>query len=224
MTVPPMGLRAPAPHAGAGTHITRQWRTFRRVAAARAANGRGNLQVVEFGAARWNRNHRTTPHPFTRYGRASELPAIVREPAAGRKVPDDRCRHLRRKSTEQTGADADAKSVARQIENARAFALAKGWTVRRRARLRRRRRSAAPRRVKLVNRQRLLDAIAAAAAVPSAGHARRLALQPPRRRRGLRRIEAHRAGGRRDLVLPGRHARSRSAPSATTSSASCAPR
>jgi len=34
-----------------------------------------------------------------------------------------------RKSTEQTGADADAKSVARQIENARAFAAARGWTV-----------------------------------------------------------------------------------------------
>ena len=34
-----------------------------------------------------------------------------------------------RKSTEQTGADADAKSVARQIDNARAFAASKGWTV-----------------------------------------------------------------------------------------------
>src|SRR5262245_18874802 len=34
-----------------------------------------------------------------------------------------------RKSTEQNGADADAKSVARQVENARAFAAAKGWTV-----------------------------------------------------------------------------------------------
>ena len=34
-----------------------------------------------------------------------------------------------RKSKEQTGADADAKSVARQIENARAFAASKGWTV-----------------------------------------------------------------------------------------------
>src|SRR2546426_12795957 len=33
------------------------------------------------------------------------------------------------KSTEQNGADADAKSVARQIENARAFAASKGWTV-----------------------------------------------------------------------------------------------
>jgi DNA invertase Pin-like site-specific DNA recombinase len=34
-----------------------------------------------------------------------------------------------RKSTEQNGADADAKSVARQIENARTFAVSKGWTV-----------------------------------------------------------------------------------------------
>jgi len=34
-----------------------------------------------------------------------------------------------RKSTEQAGADADAKSVARQVENARAFAAARGWTV-----------------------------------------------------------------------------------------------
>ncbi len=34
-----------------------------------------------------------------------------------------------RKSTAQVGADADAKSVARQIENARAFAKLKGWTV-----------------------------------------------------------------------------------------------
>jgi site-specific DNA recombinase len=34
-----------------------------------------------------------------------------------------------RKSTEQNGADADAKSVARQIESARAFAASKGWQV-----------------------------------------------------------------------------------------------
>ena len=34
-----------------------------------------------------------------------------------------------RKSTEQNGADADAKSVARQIESARAFATARGWAV-----------------------------------------------------------------------------------------------
>jgi len=34
-----------------------------------------------------------------------------------------------RKSTERNGADADARSVARQLENARAFAAAKRWTV-----------------------------------------------------------------------------------------------
>src|SRR5439155_17766144 len=34
-----------------------------------------------------------------------------------------------RKSTEQHGADAEAKSVARQIESARAFAVSKGWIV-----------------------------------------------------------------------------------------------
>jgi DNA invertase Pin-like site-specific DNA recombinase len=34
-----------------------------------------------------------------------------------------------RKSTEQFGVDAEQKSVERQIDNARAFAAAKGWTV-----------------------------------------------------------------------------------------------
>ena len=34
-----------------------------------------------------------------------------------------------RKSTEQRSADPEAKSVARQIENARAFANSKGWKV-----------------------------------------------------------------------------------------------
>jgi site-specific DNA recombinase len=34
-----------------------------------------------------------------------------------------------RKSTEQKQADAEAKSVSRQIENAKVFARAKGWTV-----------------------------------------------------------------------------------------------
>src|SRR5439155_26640839 len=65
-----------------------------------------------------------------------------------------------RKSTEQNGADAEAKSVARQIEGARAFAAAKGWIV-------------ADAHVyaddavsgaevkRLVNRQRLLDVISA---------------------------------------------------------------
>ena len=34
-----------------------------------------------------------------------------------------------RKSTEQAGVADDAKSVARQIENARAFAAEKGWRL-----------------------------------------------------------------------------------------------
>lgn len=34
-----------------------------------------------------------------------------------------------RKSTEQNGVDADARSVARQIEHARAYAARKGWAV-----------------------------------------------------------------------------------------------
>jgi DNA invertase Pin-like site-specific DNA recombinase len=65
-----------------------------------------------------------------------------------------------RKSTEQTGADAEATSVARQIESARLFAASKGWIVPDEyifaddavsgADLKR-----------LVNRQRLLDTIAA---------------------------------------------------------------
>ena len=34
-----------------------------------------------------------------------------------------------RKSTEQSGVSDDAKSVVRRVENARAFAVTKGWTV-----------------------------------------------------------------------------------------------
>ncbi len=34
-----------------------------------------------------------------------------------------------RKSTEQTGVAAEARSVTRQIENAKAYAESKGWTV-----------------------------------------------------------------------------------------------
>jgi DNA invertase Pin-like site-specific DNA recombinase len=34
-----------------------------------------------------------------------------------------------RKSTEQNGVGDDEKSVARQIEHARAYAVRKGWTV-----------------------------------------------------------------------------------------------
>ena len=63
-----------------------------------------------------------------------------------------------RKSTEQNGADADAKSVQRQVDEALAFAEARGWTV-------------LPEHIytddgisgaethKLVNRQRMLDTI-----------------------------------------------------------------
>lgn len=63
-----------------------------------------------------------------------------------------------RKSTEQNGADADAKSVARQIENAKAFAAAKGWTIAEAYAYADDAVSGADTR-KLVNRQRLLDAI-----------------------------------------------------------------
>ena len=34
-----------------------------------------------------------------------------------------------RKSTEQNGVPDEAKSVSRQVENARSFAQSKGWTV-----------------------------------------------------------------------------------------------
>ena len=34
-----------------------------------------------------------------------------------------------RKSTEQTGTAEEAKSVTRQVDHARAYAAAKGWTV-----------------------------------------------------------------------------------------------
>ena len=65
-----------------------------------------------------------------------------------------------RKSTEQNGADADAKSVARQIENARAFAASKGWQVSEEHVFADDAVSGAEVR-KLVNRQRLLDVIRA---------------------------------------------------------------
>jgi site-specific DNA recombinase len=40
-----------------------------------------------------------------------------------------RCAIYARKSTEQNGTDPDAKSCARQIENARLFAATRGWSV-----------------------------------------------------------------------------------------------
>src|SRR5262245_9277046 len=63
-----------------------------------------------------------------------------------------------RKSTEQTGADADAKSVANQIANARTFARARGWPVAEDRVYSDDAISGAETR-KLVNRQRLLDAL-----------------------------------------------------------------
>src|SRR5262245_39148614 len=65
-----------------------------------------------------------------------------------------------RKSSEQVGADADAKSITRQIENARAFALAKGWRVSE-AHVYADDAISGAETHKLVNRQRLLAAIAA---------------------------------------------------------------
>jgi DNA invertase Pin-like site-specific DNA recombinase len=64
-----------------------------------------------------------------------------------------------RKSTEQRSADPEAKSVARQIENARAFANSKGWKVDDEHVYSDEAISGAETR-KLVNRQRLLDLIA----------------------------------------------------------------
>ena len=63
-----------------------------------------------------------------------------------------------RKSTEQTGADADAKSVDRQVENARAFAATKGWTIRE-AHVYNDDAVSGAEVAKLVNRQRLLGAV-----------------------------------------------------------------
>src|SRR5262249_19790861 len=76
------------------------------------------------------------------HARVNAQAALTRQPSVGRSASclHSTARRLRegepmiaaiyaRKSTGQTGADADAKSVARQIENARAFAKSKGWTV-----------------------------------------------------------------------------------------------
>ena len=49
-----------------------------------------------------------------------------------------------RKSTEQNGVADEQKSVARQVDHARAYARAKGWTVDDEPHLRRRRDLAAP--------------------------------------------------------------------------------
>jgi hypothetical protein len=70
-----------------------------------------------------------------------------------------------RKSTEQTGADADAKSVARQIENARAFAAAKRWAVAD-AHVYADDAISGAETKRLVNRQRLLDVLAGTGTPP----------------------------------------------------------
>jgi DNA invertase Pin-like site-specific DNA recombinase len=73
-----------------------------------------------------------------------------------------------RKSTEQAGVADEQKSVARQVENARAFAAARGWTV-------------GPvfaddavsgaEISRLKDRQRLLEAIRAGRPIPGSRHA-----------------------------------------------------
>ena len=63
-----------------------------------------------------------------------------------------------RKSTEQTGVDADAKSIQRQVENARAFAATHGWRVPD-AHVYADDAVSGAETSKLVNRNRLLDAI-----------------------------------------------------------------
>src|SRR4051794_33582719 len=64
-----------------------------------------------------------------------------------------------RKSTEQTNADADEKSVERQIENARTFAVSKGWTVN--GHVYADDAVSGAETTKLVNRRRLLEALTA---------------------------------------------------------------
>lgn len=66
--------------------------------------------------------------------------------------------YARKSTTEQNGGDADAKSVARQIESARVFATAKGWQVADAHVYSDDAVSGADTR-RLVNRKRLLDAI-----------------------------------------------------------------
>jgi hypothetical protein len=85
-----------------------------------------------------------------------------------------------RKSTEQHAADPDGKSVARQIENARAFAASRGWTVPEHH-------VYADDAVSGAETPQAREPAAAARfdgerprVLPSAHHARCLALQPPR--------------------------------------------
>jgi site-specific DNA recombinase len=105
------------------------------------------------------------PDPFTWYEQASRATRIVGTGASPRartrdvqKVPLMIAAIYARKSTEQRNADAEAKSVVRQIENARAFAKTKGWRVDEDHVYSDDAISGAETR-KLVNRQRLLDAL-----------------------------------------------------------------
>ena len=126
-----------------------------------------------------------------------------------------------RRSTEQNGADADARSVQRQIENARAFAAAKGWSVAGAhvyaddavsgAELR-----------KLRDRQRLLDVIRNGAPFQALIMRDASRFSAARRRRGLQRIEGACQSGRGDLVLSGWDTVQGTATSPRTSPALCA--
>src|SRR4030095_16773255 len=73
-------------------------------------------------------NLQSTPDPFTWRYQADRLPTIVSGAMPHERFPMIAAIYAR-KSTEQIGADADAKSVNTQIANARAFAQTKGWTV-----------------------------------------------------------------------------------------------
>ena len=90
-----------------------------------------------------------------------------------------------RKSTKQD-RDAEDKSVATQVRNAREFAAERGWTVDE-AHVYVDDEISGAETTKLVNRQRLLDAIESGAPpFRRAADARPVALLPARRRRGVR--------------------------------------
>ena len=118
------------------------------------------------GAARGNieprkrrrpvRKHRTTPDP--QLAVTERRAARHFTGAAAERFPMIAAIYAR-KSTEQTGADADAKSVARQVDNARAFAASKAWTVAEAHVYTDDAISGAETR-KLINRQRLLNVLA----------------------------------------------------------------
>ena len=110
------------------------------------------------------------------------------------------CRHLRPQVHRPVRRERRPKSVARQIDHARAYADAQGLDGRRRARLRRRRHQR--RRVRQPARVPAADERAeAAAAVPGARDVRGVAARPRGDRDGLR-AEAARAGRRARVLLP----------------------